>query len=129
MISAKILACVAAGGAAGAMGRYVVAAKVSAWLGSHFPFGTLSVNVIGGLVLGALMATSGIWWTPSHELRGLLIAGLLGGFTTFSMFSFELFDLMQRGDTVGAAVYAASSVVLCVLGFYAGHLLLRQFVG
>ena len=125
----KILACIAAGGAVGAVGRYVVSSHVSGLFGTHFPFGTLAVNIIGTLILGILVAVAGETWSQTPALRAFLVVGVLGAFTTFSLFSHELFVFVERGDYGIAAFYATSSVLSCLLGFYIGHVVSRQFLG
>ena len=85
--------------------------------GYGFPWGTLVVNVLGCFVVGAL----GALFAPSnplylrHDLRMLMIVGLLGGFTTFSAFSLEALQLVQRGALGTAAAYVTASLVLCLL--------------
>ena len=85
--------------------------------GYGFPWGTLTVNVLGCAVVGAL----GALFAPSgplhlrHDLRMVLIVGILGGFTTFSAFSLEALQLVQRGAPGAAAGYVTASVVLCLL--------------
>ena len=127
-MSAKLLMSIAAGGALGAVGRYVMLVHVDDWLGSHFPFSTLIVNVIGAVAMGSLVAVTASFWSPSDEVRAFLSVGMLGAFTTFSLFSMDLFNLVERGDAVTAALYAAMSVVLCILGFYGGYHALRQIL-
>lgn len=90
---------------------------MSRGLGTHFPWGTLAVNVTGCLlvgILGALFEPA----SPLHvrqDLRVLLIVGLLGGFTTFSAFSLEALLLVQRGAIGAAITYVAVSVFGCLL--------------
>ena len=129
MISAKLLSFVAAGGAIGAVGRYVVSAQLAAVLGDRFPFATLSVNVIGAIVMGTLVAAMSSFWTPTLEVRNFLLVGVLGGFTTFSLFSHDMVTLIDRGDHFGAGIYAAASVFFCVIGYFVGHSLFRQLAG
>ncbi|MBL6929820.1 MAG: CrcB family protein [Rhodospirillales bacterium] len=120
-MSAKLLMSIAAGGALGAVSRYVMFVHVDNWLGSHFPFSTLIVNVVGAVAMGSLVALTASFWSPSDEVRAFLSVGMLGAFTTFSLFSQDLFNLMERGDAMTAVIYAAMSVVLCILGFYGGY--------
>ncbi|WP_395648117.1 fluoride efflux transporter FluC [Terricaulis sp.] len=109
---------VAAGGALGAVTRYGVGIAALR-LGMGFPWGTLIVNVIGGLAMGLLAAR-----TEDINLRLLLGVGVLGGFTTFSAFSLETVRLMQSQPHL-AALYVASSLVLsigaCWLGLVLGR--------
>ncbi|MAO56257.1 MAG: fluoride efflux transporter CrcB [Rhodospirillaceae bacterium] len=122
----KMLLAVAMGGAVGATGRYLVMGWVGQWLGHGFPWGTFTVNLLGSFVLGALVEISALAWSPSPELRAFLVVGVMGAFTTFSTFSLDAVTLIERGDLGPAAGYVLGSVVLCVLGFWAGLALFRQ---
>ena len=121
----QIILAVAFGGAVGAVGRYLAVTQVSHWLGSGFPYGTLAVNVVGSFIMGALIEVFALVWSPSQVLRAFLTVGCLGAFTTFSTFSMETILLVERGETGQAAIYALASVVLSVLGFFAGLQLFR----
>ncbi len=124
----KILFSIAAGGAFGAVGRYLVMIQVGHWLGTQFPFATLAVNIIGGFLLGSLIELTALVWSPGQELRAFLVVGMMGGFTTFSTFSMDMFYLMERGDVGGVGIYVAASVIVSVLAFYGGLSLVRFFV-
>ena len=82
----KLLAAVALGGACGAVARYGVFLLSSHFFGSQFPYGTLSVNVIGSFLMGILVDLMALRLALSDELRLLLTTGVLGAFTTFSTF-------------------------------------------
>ena len=116
-----VLLQVAAGGAAGAVLRYLVVQASGRWLGAGFPYGTVLVNIGGSFVMGlvavALLGRSGM--TP------LVMAGFLGGFTTFSAFSLDAVSLFERGETWAAAVYVALSVAGSILALMAGLLIAR----
>ena len=77
----KVLLAVAAGGAIGAVGRYLLVTQVGHWFGTAFPLGTIVVNVLGSFILGALVEIMALAWSPSLELRALLTVGVLGAFT------------------------------------------------
>jgi len=117
---------VAAGGASGALARWWMAAWVARVVGSQFPFGTLAVNVAGGLAMGLVTATAAHVWQMPPVLRSFLTVGVLGGFTTFSAFSLEMATMLERGQTVAALAYAIASVVLSVLALLAGMALVRN---
>lgn len=108
---------VALGSGLGGAARLGVSTLVARGARTDFPWGTLAVNVLGCLAVGALWALfepSG----PLHgrqDLRVLLVVGGLGGFTTFSAFSLEALLLVQRGAAVAAATYVVASVVLSLL--------------
>jgi fluoride exporter len=96
---------------------------VAAWaLGTAFPWGTLAVNVIGGLAMGVLAgwlaAKAGEGWT--QPVRLFLATGILGGFTTFSAFSLDAVLLWERGQPGVAAAYIVASVALSIGGLVAG---------
>jgi fluoride exporter len=106
---------VALGGALGSVARYGVGVAAARWFGAGFPWGTLAVNVIGGVAIGVLAAR-----VPDNENARLLLGvGLLGGFTTFSAFSLETVRLMEHQPGL-AALYAAASFVLSVGGCWVG---------
>lgn len=117
---------IAAGGALGSVLRYGMSTWVHALAGRGFPYGTLVVNVLGCLAMGVLfvlfverMGTSAVW-------RAGLLIGVLGGFTTFSTFSIETFNLIEQGAMAKAAGNMAASLVLCVCATWLGVMLARQ---
>lgn len=120
-----MLAAVAVGGALGSVARYLMMVQVGRVFGSGYPFGTLAVNILGGFLLGVLVEAMALRWSVSQELRALLTVGVMGGFTTFSTFSMDIFVLMERGDGIGAALYVAASVGLGLAAFWAGLMLMR----
>lgn len=125
----KMILAVAAGGALGAVARYLVMVGVGRLLGPHdFPWGTLTVNVVGSVLMGVLIEVLALAWSPSQEVRALLVVGVLGAFTTFSTFSLDVMVLFERGQTLFVAAYVAGSVVLCVGGLFAGLHLMRAFL-
>lgn len=109
------------GGGIGSALRFAVYHAARLWLPPEFPWGTLAVNVLGGLAAGALAG-----WTISRSAGGddatslFLMTGLLGGFTTFSAFSLDAMLLWQRGETGAAIGYVAASVLLAIGGVIAG---------
>ncbi len=121
----NMLLAVAAGGALGAVGRYLVMSQLGHWLGTGFPYGTLAVNIIGSFVMGGRVEAMALVWSPSQELRALLVVGLLGSFTTFSTFSLDVYVLFERGQMQAVALYMAGSVVLSIAGLLAGLRVVR----
>ena len=111
----SLLIAVAAGGAVGAVGRYLVVSGIGHWIGQGFPWGTLAVNVLGCFGIGFLAALGDARLT-SEGVRLFLMVGLLGGFTTFSALGFETFALWRDGDA-GRAL--ANALVHLVLGLAA----------
>jgi fluoride exporter len=124
-----VVLSVALGGALGSVARYLMAAQITRWLGAGFPWGTLAVNVLGGLLIGVLAEAMALKWPVSPETRALLITGLLGGFTTFSAFSLEVVALAERGALVSALAYVAASVALSVGAVVFGLMLVRWIGG
>lgn len=122
----QMIFTVAAGGAFGAVARYLVVTGVGRWLGPHdFPWGTLAVNVVGSVLMGVLIELMALVWSPSQEMRAFLVIGVLGAFTTFSTFSLDVVSLAERGQALYLAVYVAGSVILCVGGLYAAMSVMR----
>jgi len=121
---------VALGSGLGGAGRLFASTLVGRVAGYGFPWGTLFVNVLGCLAVGAL----GALFAPSnplhlrHDLRMLMIVGVLGGFTTFSAFSLETLQLVQRGAVGTAAVYATASLVLCLLAAALSYALMSSML-
>ena len=107
---------VAVGGAAGSVLRYQLGRMVTnlAGPGNTFPWGTLSINILGSLAMGALvgwLARGSMNPQSAEPLRLLIGVGLLGGFTTFSAFSSELVTMLHRGQAMLALGYAAASLI------------------
>lgn len=123
------IVAVALGGALGSVGRFLLAGWVGRQVGTGFPWGTLAVNVIGGLVMGVLIELMAQSWDVSPAVRAFLTVGVLGGFTTFSAFSLETMLLFQRGEIGAALAYVAASVVLCVGAVWCGLRLVRLLLG
>jgi CrcB protein len=109
--SPAAFALVAIGGAVGSVLRHAVSLLAGAMFGLGFPWGTLAVNLIGSAAIGVL-AGIGV----SDGMRLLLATGMLGGFTTFSAFSLETGQLLDRSPAL-AALYVAASVALGVAAF------------
>lgn len=121
----KTLLYVALGGALGASGRYAIGLVALHYTNGNFYWGTIFVNIVGSILLGAIAAILHTAWAPSQEIQKFLIVGLLGGFTTFSAFSFEIVDLLEKDRIVFAVAYTVCSVFLSVLGLFAGLRLTR----
>lgn len=118
---------VALGGGAGALARYLVGTQTLRLFGSNWPYGTFTVNVLGGLLMGMLtgyLAHRG--GADQERWRLLLGVGVLGGFTTFSSFSLETALMIERRAYGTAAVYIGASVVLSITALFAGLLLSRR---
>ena len=131
----ETLLAVAIGGGAGAVLRVAISSGLASgqarlghleWLPVDFPIGTLVVNVAGSLAIGVLYVALVERLAASVPLRGLLMAGLLGGFTTFSAFALETLLLVESDEPLRAGAYVAASIVLCLAACLAGATLMRQ---
>lgn len=120
---------IALGGALGSVLRFAMNEAVSARFGRAFPWGTLSINVIGSFLIGLLVVLLVERLEVSPAVRLGLMVGVLGGFTTFSSFSLEVVHLMQNGALLRAFLYVVASVVVCVLAAAAGIHLARTTLG
>ena len=121
----KMILAVALGGAVGATARYLFAAQALRLMGPDFPWGTFGVNVVGSFVMGALIELMALKWSVSPEMRVFLITGVLGGFTTFSAFSLDVANLVERKAAGLAALYAFGSLGGSVLALFLGLWLAR----
>lgn len=122
----QTLLLVATGGAIGSILRFLISLLFTKVWASPFPLATLVINVAGALAMGLLMGTL-IRLEPSwmDEARLFAAVGVLGGFTTFSAFSLEAVALLEGGLLAQALLYVGLSIVLCLVGLYAGLLLTR----
>ena len=118
------------GGGIGAATRHGVNIVAARMLGTGFPWGTLTVNVVGSFVMGLLVA----WFafradaSVTQHVRLFLTTGFLGGFTTFSAFSLDTAVLWERGTVGIAAAYVAGSVALSILALFAGLWVVRTII-
>lgn len=113
------------GGAIGAGARHLVGQAVLARFGPAFPWGTLSINIVGSLLMGLLVG----WLARSgggDTTRLFVGVGILGGFTTFSSFSMEYWMLFERGQNAQAAAYVFASVIGAIAACGLGLFIVRQ---
>jgi CrcB protein len=123
------LLLVAAGGALGAVCRYLLGVRLFKAFGPGFPYGTFAANLIGGLLMGVLVGVLALRGGADQERwRVLLGVGVLGGFTTFSSFSLEVGLMIERRTYGLAAAYSLASVVLSVSALFVGLLLMRRLL-
>ncbi|MAY99591.1 MAG: fluoride efflux transporter CrcB [Micavibrio sp.] len=114
---------IALGGAIGAVLRHLANGAALRMAGPEFPYGTLSVNIIGSFAMGLFIA-----WLVTHEpqsanLRAFVSVGLLGAFTTFSTFSLDTITLIERGALTQATLYIMASVMIAIVALWAGLVL------
>lgn len=117
---------VMAGGALGAGLRYHLGRALTAMLGVQFPYGTLAANLLGGFLMGVLTGWLVRYGMGGEQSRLFLSVGVLGGFTTFSALSLELFNMIERGQWGIALGYIFLSVIGALLALMAGITLMRQ---
>lgn len=119
-----VVLAIAGGGAVGSVLRHYVIAW-GARFHDFFPYGTLTVNIVGSFLIGFLMEWMAQKVQASLEMRAFLVTGVLGGFTTFSAFSFDVFKLVETNHVAAAIVYAAASVALSLAAVFGGVFLMR----
>ena len=105
----RYLLVVGAGGALGSISRYLLSQFIQNKTLSQFPYGTLTVNILGCFLIGAIYAFS-TRSAVNAEMRLFLATGLCGGFTTFSAFSNETVAMLRDGQLLFAGIYIAASV-------------------
>lgn len=111
---------VAAGGAIGAASRHLFNQQMAKLFGLNFPWGTFGVNVIGSFIMGLAVGFFALRYEPSPEMRSFITTGILGGFTTFSAFSLDAANMIERGQAGLAALYIGGSVALGLAGLFLG---------
>ncbi len=117
------------GGALGTGARYLIAIGVPRVLGTSFPYATLTVNVVGSFLLGAVMHVGLTTNLISPGLRLVLTTGVMGGFTTYSTFNYETMEYLREGAFWLAGINVAATLVLCLLAGALGLALARWLVG
>jgi CrcB protein len=129
VIDGRSLLAVALGGGLGSLLRYFVAFGITQRFGPGFPWGTLIINITGSFIIGAVAEfgqTRAFGVTP--VVRVFLMIGVLGGYTTFSTFSYDLFTMAAGRSVLPAFAYAFGSVALGFAAAYAGVVAARALV-
>ena len=120
------LLLIAIAGAGGAVSRYLISVWIKESIDSTFPFATFSVNLLGAFLLAFFLQSS----TLDEELKIMITTGFMGAFTTYSTFSYEIFNLFKSGETFYGIVYIFSTIFLAligtIIGFYLGKLIFVQ---
>jgi CrcB protein len=120
---------VALGGAIGSVARYLTGVAAGRVLGLKFPYGTLTANILGGLLMGLLVGVLALRGGEHQERWRLLIAvGFLGGYTTFSSFSLELARMVETKAWGQAMGYSLGSVIAGVCAVFLGLFLVRRLL-
>ena len=122
-----LLIWIAVGGGLGSVLRYLMVTRVDQWNAGALPIGVLSVNALGSFLIGliAIQLTQQSYLQP--ELRASLVVGLLGGFTTFSTFSYNSLQLILEGEYISALLNVVLSVLVCIMAAGAGLMLAKSF--
>jgi CrcB protein len=115
------------GGGLGAALRHGMNIAAARTLGTAFPYGTLIINITGSIAMGLIAGYFAFRGDASQHWRLFLTTGILGGYTTFSAFSLDAALLYERGELVASLAYVLLSVVLSILGLFAGLYVVRQF--
>lgn len=126
-MSRFLLVCL--GGAVGTGARYLVAIGMPRLVGTAFPYATLTVNVLGSFLLGAIMQVGLTTSLITPGMRLVLTTGVMGGFTTYSTFNYETMEYLRRGTIWLAALNVAATLSLCLLSGALGLALARRLLG
>lgn len=119
----KSFLLVGLGGGVGAMLRYLVA---TIWRTENFPYNTLLINIVGSLLIGIVFALSEKTDFINDNIKLFLATGICGGFTTFSTFSAENFQLLKSGAYLTAAGYIFASVTMCIVATFIGFKIINN---
>ncbi|MEE2709437.1 MAG: fluoride efflux transporter CrcB [Gemmatimonadota bacterium] len=122
MLQVLLIGC---GGFIGTIARYGVATMAYRLLGASFPYGTLTVNILGCLLIGFVSIAAEERDMIARSTRLFLTIGILGGFTTFSSFGYETLTLLRLGNIFPAALYVFASVVTGLAAVWLGGVLAR----
>lgn len=123
----RIALIVGAGGFIGTISRYFSQVLIQRWFQSLFPLGTMTVNILGSFIIGAIYAFSDKNNLLTPEIRLFLTVGFCGGFTTFSAFSFDILNLAKDYGIFYNIIYIAGSIFLGILAVYLGTLTSRLY--
>lgn len=122
----RILFLIGTGGFIGSIARYLSQQIISRYFHVIFPYGTLSVNILGCFLIGVIYALSERGNIISPEWRSFLTTGFCGGFTTFSTFSYESINLVRDGELVYLSLYVAGSVIIGFGATYFGMAIMKS---
>ncbi len=117
---------VALGGAIGSVARYGLSGFVHRYMGPSFPYGTFAVNALGCLAFGFVAGLFEEKAVIGPMARTFLLIGVLGGFTTFSSYTFETFGLLRDAEFARALVNAAGQVIVGVVALWIGYVVARS---
>jgi CrcB protein len=117
----QVYVAVTIGSALGGLARYLVSNAIPS---ENFPWATLVINIVGSFVIGFVATLTAVEGRvpASPEIRVFVMAGICGGFTTFSAFSLQTLDLLRAQEWLPASGYIVGSVVLCLIAVWIGHM-------
>ena len=121
-------ALICLGGAFGTGARYLLGGVVARWAGPDFPYGTLLINVLGSFLIGVVQQVGLTSLLIPDTLRLVLAVGVMGGFTTYSSFSYETIRLLEAGSWMAATLYVVLTTALCLACCAAGLSLGRVLI-
>ena len=116
------------GGGFGALSRYLIIDQINKLGTNSFPYGTMLVNILGALVIGAIYYLLISKVIINEQLKVFITIGFLGGFTTFSSFNLDFFKLIESGNMFLAIMYALFTFLTTIVAFYIGYSLSRIFI-
>jgi CrcB protein len=114
------------GGMIGANARFILGRAIADRAGSSFPYGTITINITGSLLIGIIMTLLTERLVADPAWRLVLVVGFLGGYTTFSSYTFEAIRLFQQGQAVRGLTYIFGSNILGLLACYVGIVIARE---
>ncbi len=117
------------GGAVGTWARYLISGFMLRMLGTAFPYGTLTVNLVGSFLIGAIMHIGLSTELLSPTTRIVLTVGVMGGFTTYSSFNYETMQYFQEGELFRGLLNLLVMVCCCVVAGWMGLVFARRLVG
>ena len=121
-------ALICLGGAFGTGARYLLGGVVARWAGPDVPYGTLLINVLGSFLIGVVQQVGLTSLLIPDTLRLVLAVGVMGGFTTYSSFSYETIRLLEAGSWMAATLYVVLTTALCLACCVAGLSLGRVLI-
>ncbi len=116
------------GGGFGALSRYLIIDQINKLGTNSFPYGTMLVNILGALLIGAIYYLLISKVIINEQLKVFITIGFLGGFTTFSSFNLDFFKLIESGNMFLAIMYALFTFLTTIVAFYIGYSLSRIFI-
>ena len=116
----SILLSIFLGGGVGALLRFLISEQTNRLFLSSFPFGTIVVNILGAFLMGFVVSYFADKVNISQNIKMFLTIGFLGGFTTFSTFNLDFYQLFSNGEILASLLYLFATFALTVIAFYLG---------